>query len=132
VFTAMCVIGLSASMAASWARHSHAALGLAVTVADVVVYTLLALLAFDHLPHPDGISWREQWPGALLAGAGITGVQLFLAYYLAGKLERSPALYGTLGAATVVLLVLFLIARLVVSAMFLNATLQRLRVDSRD
>jgi uncharacterized BrkB/YihY/UPF0761 family membrane protein len=52
-------------------------------------------------------------------------VQLFLAYYLAERLERTPSLYGTLGASTVVLLTLYLIARLVVSAMFLNATLDR-------
>jgi uncharacterized BrkB/YihY/UPF0761 family membrane protein len=66
-------------------------------------------------------------PGAALVGAGVTGVQVFLAYYLAGRLERTPALYGTMGAAVVVLLVLYLIARLVVSALFLNATLERLR-----
>lgn len=130
-FTVICVIGLAASMAASWARHHNVAVGLAVTVVDVVVYGLLALLGFRQLPRPNGISWRALWPGALLVGAGLTAVHIFLAYFLASRLERSPALYGTLGASTVILLVLFLVARLIVSGMFLNATLYRLRSDRR-
>ena len=102
-----------------------------ITLADLVVYFLLALFAFSHLPRPGGTSWRALWPGAVLVGVGVTHVvTIFLAYYLAGKLESSPSLYGTLGAATVVLLVLFLIARLIVSALFLNATLQRLHAAS--
>ena len=90
-------------MAASWARHNLDVLGLVVTFADVLVFALLALFAFHHLPHPREVGWRRQLPGAALVGAGITGVQIFLAYYLAGRLERTPALYGTLGAAVVVL-----------------------------
>ena len=132
IFTTMCVAGLAASMGASWARHKLATLGLVITIADALVYAMLALFAFSHLPRATGTSWRVLWPGALLVGAGVMGVHIFLAYYLAGRLEHSPALYGTLGASTVVLLVLFLIARLLVSAMFLNATLQRLRSDAVD
>lgn len=127
VFTVAAVFGLAASMGASWARHNLDALGLVITLADVVVFGVLALFAFEYLPRPEGVDWRRQWPGAVLVGAGVTGVHVFLAYYLAGRLESTPALYGTLGAAVVVLLVLFLIARFVVSGMFLNATLERLR-----
>ena len=130
IFTAVCVLGLSASMGASWVRHHSPAWGVVITVADVFVYAPLAVFAFMHLPHPDGTSWRAHVPGALLVGAGMTGVHIFLAYYAAGKLERSPSLYGTLGAATVVMLVLFLMARLIVSALFLNATLVRARHDA--
>ncbi len=129
-FTVLAVVGLAVSMAASLARHHSVAVGLVITLADLVVYFLLALFAFSHLPRPEGTSWRALWPGAVLVGAGVTAVHVFLAYYLAGKLESSPSLYGTLGAATVVLLVLFLIARLIVSALFLNATLQRLHAAS--
>lgn len=127
VFTLAAVLGLAASMTASWARHNLDVLGLVITLADMIVFALLALFAFHHLPHPRSLDWRRQLPGAALVGAGVTAVQVFLAYYLAGRLERTPALYGTMGAAVVVLLVLYLIARLVVSALFLNATLERLR-----
>jgi uncharacterized BrkB/YihY/UPF0761 family membrane protein len=50
-------------------------------------------------------------------------LHLLVVYYLAAKLERAPELYGALGAATVFLLWLYLIARVIVSAAFLNATL---------
>ena len=129
IFTAVCVLGLAASMTASWARHSLSAWGVLITLADVLVYAPLALFAFAHLPQTEGTHWRAHVPGALLVGCGMTGIHLFLAYYAAGKLERSPSLYGTLGAATVVMLVLFLMARLIVSALFLNATLARARTD---
>ncbi len=123
-FTSVAVAGLAASVGATWARHHGVLLGLTVTLADVFVFGLLALFAFTHLPRPEGTTWRLQWPGALVVGIGLTGVHVFCAYYLARQLERAPSLYGTLGASTVVLLVLFLIARLLVSGMFLNATLQ--------
>jgi uncharacterized BrkB/YihY/UPF0761 family membrane protein len=130
VFTIICILGLAASMAASWVRHHSPAWGVLITIADVFIYAPLALFAFARLPRAADAPWQADLPGALLVGVGMTGVHLFLAYYLAGKLERSPSLYGTLGAATVVMLVLFLIARLIVSALFLNATLQRSRVDA--
>ena len=54
---------------------------------------------------------------------------MFVVYYLSDKLERSPQLYGVLGASTVVLLGLFLIARVAVASMFLNATIKRRRIS---
>ena len=129
-FTIICILGLAVSMAASWVRYHSPAWGVLITIADVFIYAPLALFAFARLPRAADAPWQADAPGALLVGLGMTGVHLFLAYYLAGKLERSPSLYGTLGAATVVMLVLFLIARLIVSALFLNATLQRSRVDA--
>ena len=127
VFAAVCVIGLATSMGASWARHHSPAWGVVITIAIVFVYAPLAVFAFMHLPQPEGTPWRAHAPGAALVGAGMMGIHVFLAYYGAGQLERSPSLYGTLGAATVVMLVLFLMARLIMSALFLNATLARVR-----
>ena len=43
--------------------------------------------------------------------------------YLVPRLGRSSELYGSLGAATVILLWLYIIARLVTLSAFLNATL---------
>jgi uncharacterized BrkB/YihY/UPF0761 family membrane protein len=129
VFTGVCVVGLGASMGASWARHNSPAWGVVITIADVLVYTPLAVFAFMHLPRPDGTHWRAHVPGAVVVGTGMMGIHVFLAYYGARQLERSPALYGTLGAATVVMLVLFLMARLIVSALFLNSTLAHARTD---
>jgi uncharacterized BrkB/YihY/UPF0761 family membrane protein len=59
----------------------------------------------------------------VLVGLGIQGLNLFTALYLAPKLGRSSQLYGSLGAATVILLWLYIIARLITLSAFPNATL---------
>lgn len=124
-FTLVAVAGLGFSTVASWARHVSPGWGVLATVGDALVYAGLGLWALGHLPRPDGVRWRDQWPGALLIGLGASAVQIFLAYFLARRLERAPSLYGTLGASSVVMLVLFVIARLLVAAMFLNAAVRR-------
>ncbi len=67
--------------------------------------------------------WRAFLPGAILVAVGTQLVHLFVALYLAPRLGRSSELYGALGAATVILLWLYLEARLFVGAAFLNACL---------
>lgn len=124
-FTGLFALGLAVTVSMSWVRHHSAAIGVLTTAATVFFFFALALLVFSLLPRAEATTWRSFLPGAALVGCGITAIHLFTVYYLAGRLERSPKLYGTLGAATVVLLGLFLIARVVVSAMFLNATMQR-------
>ena len=76
----------------------------------------------DKLPHR-GSSWRDQLPGAVLVGLGTQLIHLAVVLYLAPKIGRSSELYGALGAATVLLLWLYLVARLIVAAAFLNAAL---------
>ena len=129
VFTALFVLGIGITMLASWERHHSAGLGLATAIAGIAGYAALALLAFHLLPRPEGTGWRDLLPGALLVGFGITAIHVFVVYYLSDKLERSPQLYGVLGASTVVLLGLFLIARVAVASMFLNATIKRRRIS---
>jgi len=126
-FTGVFVLGLAVTLFSSWVRHESPALGAVLTAATVVVFSALALFVFTLLPRAPDTTARSLVPGALVVGGGVTAIHLFITYYLAGKLERSPKLYGALGASTVVLLGLFLIARVVVSAMFLNGTLHRRR-----
>jgi uncharacterized BrkB/YihY/UPF0761 family membrane protein len=126
-FTGVFVLGLVATLFTSWVRNHTAVVGAVVTVMVMGVFAAVALVAFLLLPRAERTGWKELAPGAVLVGLGITGVHVFTVYYLAAKLERSPKLYGTLGASTVVLLGLYLIARVTVSAMFLNATLERRR-----
>lgn len=126
-FTGMFVLALSTTMIASWIRSHTGGVGVLATVATGVAFFGLALLAFSFLPRPEGIGARAELPGAVLVGFGLTGIHLFVVYYLSDKLERSPKLYGTLGASTVVLVGLFLVARVIVASMFLNATLHERR-----
>jgi uncharacterized BrkB/YihY/UPF0761 family membrane protein len=131
-FTGVFTLALVATTLTSWVRHHSEVVGVVVTVMITVVFAAIALMVFLLLPRAEGRGWVELLPGAALVGVGITGIHLFVVYYLAGKLERSPKLYGSLGASTVVLLGLYLMARVVVSGMFLNATLERRRTVSSD
>ncbi|HEX6460798.1 MAG TPA: YhjD/YihY/BrkB family envelope integrity protein [Thermoleophilaceae bacterium] len=131
-FTGIFVLALIAVMFTSWVRQRAALAGVVVTVMVIAVFAAMALLAFLLLPRAERTGWKELLPGAVVVGAGITGIHVFVVYYLADKLERSPKLYGALGASTVVLLGLYLMARVTVSAMFLNSTLEQRRGLSSD
>jgi uncharacterized BrkB/YihY/UPF0761 family membrane protein len=87
------------------------------------LYTAIVLLVFVLLPRPVEVGWRGLLPGAAVAGLGAVLSHALVTHYLAPKLGRSPDLYGAFGAATVVLVWLFVAARLIVAGMFLNATL---------
>ena len=113
------VIALSSST--QTLRRQFGVTGLLLTLLLLAVYVAAAVWMMDKLPHRG--SRRDLWPGALLLAFGTQVMHLVVALYLAPKLGRSSELYGTLGAATVVLLWLYLLARLVVAGAFLNAAL---------
>jgi uncharacterized BrkB/YihY/UPF0761 family membrane protein len=118
------VIGLSfISIATRWVGHEVSdAAGLVTLLAMVAVYAVAAVGALRLLPH-GGAPWTALLPGVCVIGLGMQLMHLVVVLYLAPGLAHSPSLYGSLGAATVIMLWLYLIARLVVSAAFLNATL---------
>ena len=62
-------------------------------------------------------------PGAVLTGVGMRLLGLAVSTYFAYRLDHSNDLYGALGLAVVMMLFLFLVARIFVAAQFLNATL---------
>ena len=74
------------------------------------------------LPHRD-TPWTALLPGAVLVGVGALGLQLVHGPLPRPRIGRSSELYGALGAATVILLWLYIIARLITLSAFLNATL---------
>jgi uncharacterized BrkB/YihY/UPF0761 family membrane protein len=120
--TLLAIIVIAASAASAWAREQSGGEGLGLTLLLVLLYMAVALWVMNLLPHRDA-PWTALIPGAALVALGTEALHLVVALYLAPKLGRSSALYGSLGAATVVLLWLYLTARLIVSAAFLNATL---------
>ena len=98
-------------------------------VQDVTVWGLLTLAlgvyaawAFTLLPR-GGRHWTAVLPGAFLFLVMLRLVSLGSTIYLSGKIERVNDLYGGLGIAIVILLFLYVEARLFVGAMFLNATI---------
>jgi membrane protein len=118
------------STATAWLREQLGSYGLVITLLLVVVYAGIALWMMSLLPHSDA-PWTALIPGAALLSVGVEGLHLFVALYLAPRLGRSSELYGSLGAATVILLWLYITARLVTSAAFLNATLWNRRRPAR-
>ena len=59
----------------------------------------------------------------MLVAVGAQLVNIAVVYYFVPKIGRSTELYGTLGTAAVLLVWLYILARLITSGAFLNATL---------
>lgn len=114
---------LSATAWAVGTAVSWIGLGVLVETATVLVAYAGAALGVSLLfPHGDA-PWRALLPGAALISVGLVALHVGVNVYLAPKLGRSIDTYGMLGAATVVLLWLYVIARLFTVSAFLSATL---------
>jgi uncharacterized BrkB/YihY/UPF0761 family membrane protein len=95
--------------------------------AQVVVLAVLWLALSWAMPRPPGVPWTALVPGACLFGAGFQGFSIVVSLWFAPRAARASTLYGSLGVALVLLVSLFLFARLAVAAAELNATLQERR-----
>lgn len=122
LFTAGTIALLALSSAAAVVREQAPVAGLAVTLGLTIVFLGAFVWASSLLPHRAS-HWTAFLPGAVVFSVGTQLVHLLAVYYLAPKLGRSSELYGALGAATVVLLWLYLVGRLLVAAAFGNAAL---------
>jgi uncharacterized BrkB/YihY/UPF0761 family membrane protein len=122
---AFTVIASALTIAAAAIGNGAARIGLgpiAPTLATVLAYTGAALGISVLFPHGDAPP-RALLPGAFLGSAGGLILHATVSVYFAPKLGRSVDMYGLLGASTVILLWLYLIARLITLSAFLNATL---------
>jgi uncharacterized BrkB/YihY/UPF0761 family membrane protein len=95
-------------------------------VFGLVLASALSLWVLWLLPK-NGAPWTALLPGAVLFGVGMRALGLAAATYFAYRLDHSGDLYGAIGIAIVLMLYLFLVARVFVAAQFLNATLYRRR-----
>jgi len=138
------VLGLIAGMAvvsgtstlAEQARADAKGLATELTVVllsagvQVVVLAVLWLALSLAMPRPQSVPWTALVPGALLFGAGFQGFSVAVSLWFAPRAARASTLYGSLGVALVLLVSLFLFARLAVAAAELNATLvERRRLE---
>ena len=69
------------------------------------------------------LRWRALLPGALLVAVGFQVLHALVVNFLVPKLEKSTSLYGGLGAVTTLLLFMYFVGRLVVTAPVLNSSL---------
>ncbi len=128
LFTFFAVALMVFTAAGQWFREQLGTAGLVVTLCLVLVYAAGALWMMLLLPHADA-PWTALIPGAVIVGLGIQGLHLFATLYLVPKIGRTSELYGALGTATVILLWLWIIARLITLSAFLNATLWERRAS---
>jgi uncharacterized BrkB/YihY/UPF0761 family membrane protein len=83
------------------------------------------LLAF--LPNR-AAHWRDLLPGALVASAGLVGINVFMVMWLPHKLASLSATYGALGVAVATLSFLALIGYLLVASILTNVIWQEYRM----
>lgn len=114
------VVGASSGLA--WLREQIGSFGILGVLATVCFQGGVTLLVMWLLPHR-ALRWPELVPGAVLVAVGSQLIAVAVAFYFAPKIGRSSELYGTLGAAAVLLVWLYVLARLITSGAFLNATL---------
>ena len=122
IFSALMIGAIVVSGAAATVREATPGPGIVVTLSLALLYLAAIVWVSTVLPSR-ATGWRPFVPGAVLFAVGTELVHLWVVLYLAPRLGRSSELYGALGAATVILLWLYVQARLVVAAAFLNASL---------
>jgi len=122
-FSGVTIALLVATSLEARARTADASGGLVLTLAFALAWPFaLAIWAGRLMPHRP-VAWTAFVPGAVLIAIGSVGLHVFTVYYLVGRLGHYRQLYGALGSAVVLLLWLFVIARLIVASAFLDAAL---------
>jgi len=118
-------VGVTVSgTAVAWFRHQLGASSVIGILLSVVVVIGVALLGMWFLPHSTAPLYYLL-PGAVLIGIGNQVISVIVVYYFAPRLGRAEAAYGAFGTAAVLLVWLYVLARLVVGAAFLNAVIYR-------
>ena len=103
--------------------------GFLLTILLMVPYAALWLAVAAELPRRDA-PWQALVPGAALFAVGVEVLHLVTEFYIAPHTANLEGTYGSLGVAAALLLSLFLISRLAVSAAIVNATLWDRRTRS--
>jgi len=111
-------------------RHESPGPGVIANLLIGIAYVWFAFVALWILPRPS-VHWTAILPGAITIGLGLQVIHLVNVYFISYRISRSSETYGALGVAAALLLSLFLIGRLFVAGVILNATLWERR-DARN
>jgi uncharacterized BrkB/YihY/UPF0761 family membrane protein len=104
------------------AGRAHAELGVGgrlITLAAFAAFAAIWLALAWLLPHGDRTG--RSVPGALLVALGIQVIHLGAVLFAAGRIERSSDTYGSPGVAFAILFWLFVVSRVIVASVMLNA-----------
>ena len=91
-----------------------------VALALYVVAWMLVTIVLPRSPSTDASALL---PGAVLVGLTVAGLQLVSQLYLPGRFDRASELYGAVGTTIVVLGWFFIIGRMVMVSMSVNAVI---------
>jgi uncharacterized BrkB/YihY/UPF0761 family membrane protein len=94
-----------------------------ILISAGVELAVLWLALSRTMPRPSAVPWTALVPGACLFAVGFIAFNLAVSLYFAPRAARASTVYGSLGLALILLVSLFLFARLAVAAAELNATL---------
>lgn len=122
VFNGLVLTVALATSALAWLRAELGLLGILGIALTVAFQAAVGVVVMWLLPRR-AERWQELVPGAVLIAVGAQLLSVAVVFYFAPKIGRSSELYGTLGTASVLLVWLYLLARLITSGAFLNATL---------
>jgi uncharacterized BrkB/YihY/UPF0761 family membrane protein len=122
IFNGLALSVSIASAALAWLRAELGWLGILGVALAITFQAAIGVVVMWLLPRR-AERWRELVPGAVLVAVGSQLVNVAVIFYFAPKIGRSSELYGTLGTASVLLIWLYVLARLITSGAFLNATL---------
>jgi uncharacterized BrkB/YihY/UPF0761 family membrane protein len=109
-----------------WLRTGFA-VGVVLHVVSIAAHVVLAVLLLAFLPNR-AAHWRDLLPGALVASAGLVGINVFMVVWLPHKLASLSATYGALGVAVATLSFLALIGYLLVASILTNVIWQEYRM----
>lgn len=106
-------------------------IGLFPHILGFLVFVSLWVFVQDHLPHADGVTWKEQVPGAVLVATGAEVLPLVTIVWFTRSIETKSETYGAIGAAPAMLLWAYFLGRILVSGAMLNAVLWEQRQRQR-
>jgi membrane protein len=89
----------------------------------VAIYVVAWMIVMMVLPRSPSTDASALLPGSVLIGLTVAGLQLVSQLYLPGRFDRASELYGAIGTTIVVLGWFFIIGRVIVLAMAVNAVI---------
>jgi uncharacterized BrkB/YihY/UPF0761 family membrane protein len=133
VFLSVTVVALVLSALLGDLGRSSVPVGIAMEVVYLGCAFGIWLLISWYMPRPADTSWAALVPGALLLAVGAEIIHAVTVYGIAAILSRKTGTYGAIGIALTLLFWAYLVGRLVVASVVLNAgiRLRRGTADSR-
>jgi uncharacterized BrkB/YihY/UPF0761 family membrane protein len=105
-------------------REASFGIGLLATVLFVLVPAgLWLVVSLKGFPHAEDAGWRAMVPGSVLVGVGLQLLHLFTVFWISRQVESKSETYGAIGVALALLFWAYLMGRVIIAGMSLNAAL---------